>query len=76
MSLNEKEDESCKLSAPACGICKRNATRLIGHHDLDGSAPGEPAPEINDVFVDADKLIYLTDRRRGGMYIVEYTGEV
>jgi len=56
--------------------CDTRNTRLIGHHDLDGSAPGEAAPEINDVFVDADNLIYLTDRRRGGMYIVEYTGEV
>ncbi len=36
--------------------------------------PGEESPESNDLFVDTDKLIYLTDRRRGGMYIVEYTG--
>jgi hypothetical protein len=43
-------------------------------HFLPPPPPGEEAPEINDLFVDADKLIYLTDRRRGGMYIVEYTG--
>ena len=36
--------------------------------------PGEESPESNDLFVDTNKLIYLTDRRRGGMYIVEYTG--
>jgi hypothetical protein len=35
---------------------------------------GQEAPQINDVFVDADGLIYLTDRIKGGMYIVEYTG--
>ena len=45
----------------------------VGHF-LPPPPPGEEAPEINDLYVDADKLIYLTDRRRGGMYIVEYTG--
>jgi hypothetical protein len=38
-------------------------------------APAEQeAPQINDVFVDADGLIYTTDRITGGVYIVEYTG--
>jgi hypothetical protein len=36
--------------------------------------PGQPAPQINDVFVDADQLIYITDRINGGVYVVEYTG--
>ena len=36
--------------------------------------PGSEAPQINDLFVDADGLIYLTDRYTGGMYVVEYTG--
>ncbi len=37
----------------------------------------DPAPEgyvpINDLFVDASGLIYLTDRRAGDLYIVELT---
>ena len=36
--------------------------------------PGQEAPQINDLFVDTDGLIYLTDRFNGGMYVVEYTG--
>ena len=36
--------------------------------------PGEPAIQINDLFVDENKLIYMTDRRSGGVYVVEYTG--
>ncbi|HZR99786.1 MAG TPA: hypothetical protein VFE37_13825 [Chloroflexota bacterium] len=35
---------------------------------------GQGAPQINDVFVDEQRLIYLTDRYNGGMYIVEYEG--
>ena len=37
--------------------------------------PGEEAPMINDLYVDTDNLIYLTDRRSGGLYVVEYTGK-
>ena len=29
---------------------------------------------FNDLFVDADGLIYVSDRIRGGLYILEYTG--
>jgi len=47
----------------------------VGHF-LPPPPAGEEAPEINDLFVDVDKLIYLTDRRRGGLYIVAYTGEI
>jgi hypothetical protein len=36
--------------------------------------PGQQVPRVNDLYVDADRLIYLTDRRGGGVYIVEYTG--
>ncbi|OGA15690.1 MAG: hypothetical protein A3G25_13080 [Betaproteobacteria bacterium RIFCSPLOWO2_12_FULL_63_13] len=36
--------------------------------------PGQAAIQINDVFVDADGLIYITDRYHGGLYILEYTG--
>jgi hypothetical protein len=35
---------------------------------------GQAAPQINDLFVDNDRLIYLTDRYNGGLYIVEYEG--
>lgn len=45
----------------------------VGHF-VPPSPPGQEAPQINDVFVDSDGLIYLTDRIRGGMYVVEYTG--
>jgi hypothetical protein len=34
--------------------------------------PDQLAPQINDLYVDADGLIYLTDRITGGLYIVEY----
>jgi len=34
---------------------------------------GQESPQINDVFVDADGLVYITDRINGGIYIVEYT---
>ena len=36
--------------------------------------PNQAAPQINDVFVDNDRLIYLTDRYNGGLYVVEYEG--
>jgi hypothetical protein len=35
---------------------------------------GQPAIQINDVYVDTDGLIYITDRVAGGLYILEYTG--
>jgi hypothetical protein len=36
---------------------------------------GQMAPQTNDVFVDEDRLIYITDRYNGGLYIVAYDGE-
>ena len=38
------------------------------------SPAGQEAPQTNDLFVDVDGLVYLTDRLTGGMYVVEYTG--
>lgn len=35
---------------------------------------GQEACMFNDLFVDADGLIYVTDRIHGGLYILEYTG--
>jgi hypothetical protein len=37
--------------------------------------PGQDACQINDVYVDKDKLVYITDRIKGGIYILEYTGD-
>ncbi|HLG70176.1 MAG TPA: hypothetical protein VK009_07100 [Chloroflexota bacterium] len=34
-----------------------------------------PTGQINDVFVDEQKLIYIGERISGGLYILEYTGE-
>ncbi len=45
----------------------------VGHF-VPPPPPGQEAPQINDVFVDADGLVYLTDRLRGGLYVVEFTG--
>jgi len=36
--------------------------------------PGQEAPQANDLFVDVNGLVYLTDRLTGGMYVVEYNG--
>lgn len=35
---------------------------------------GQKAIQTNDVFVDADGLIYIVDRLDGTMYVLEYTG--
>ena len=45
----------------------------VGHF-VPPPPPGQAAPQINDVYVDADGLIYLTDRIKGGVYVVQYTG--
>jgi hypothetical protein len=36
--------------------------------------PGQPAPRANDLYVDSNGIIYLTDRGRGGLYVLEYLG--
>jgi hypothetical protein len=36
--------------------------------------PGSPVTQLNDLFVDSDKLCYMGDRMTGGLYIAEYTG--
>ena len=35
--------------------------------------PGQPAIQLNDVLVDADGLVYVTDRNAGGLYVLELT---
>jgi hypothetical protein len=36
--------------------------------------PGRSSIQFNDVLVNADGLVYVTDRFKGGLYIVERTG--
>jgi hypothetical protein len=38
--------------------------------------PGQEAPQINDLFVDADLSVYVTDRVNGGVYILEPDAEL
>ena len=33
--------------------------------------PAQAAPQTNDLFVDAEGLIWLTDRVGGGLYVLE-----
>jgi hypothetical protein len=35
---------------------------------------GCEAPHANDLYVDVDRHVYVTDRRGGGLYILEFTG--
>ncbi len=35
---------------------------------------GQKAPMFNDLYVDRDGLIYVTDRITGGLYVLEYSG--
>ncbi len=35
---------------------------------------GEQTIQLNDVYVDSDRLCYVGDRMNGGLYIAEYTG--
>jgi hypothetical protein len=35
---------------------------------------GEPTTQLNDLYVDSDRLCYVGDRVAGGLYIAEYTG--
>jgi sugar lactone lactonase YvrE len=32
--------------------------------------PGQPVPQINDLFVDADGSVWVTDRISGGLYVL------
>jgi hypothetical protein len=36
---------------------------------------GQPTPQLNDVLVGPDGLIYVTDRLGGGLYILEMSAE-
>jgi hypothetical protein len=34
--------------------------------------PGRDAPQSNDLYVDTDGLVYMTDRYGGGLHVIEY----
>ena len=46
------------------------APREIAHY-IPECPPGQQAIQINDVWVGEDNLVYITDRLRGGAYILE-----
>jgi hypothetical protein len=45
-------------------------------HWLPEAPPGQEAPQINDVYVQADGLIFVTDRISGGLYVLEPEGSL
>lgn len=45
--------------------------REIGHF-VPPAPPGRSSSQINDVFVDANGLVYATERYGGGLYILEF----
>jgi hypothetical protein len=38
---------------------------------LPAAPPGQPVPQINDLFVDSGGLVWVTDRTGGGLYVLE-----
>ena len=44
--------------------------RIAGHWQQE-APPGQAAPQTNDVFVDADGYVWLTDRLTGGLYVLD-----
>jgi hypothetical protein len=45
-------------------------------HWLPEAPPGQEAPQINDVYVQADGLIFVTDRISGGLYVLQPEGSL
>lgn len=43
-------------------------------HFLPPAPSGQPAIQLNDVYVAADGIVYVSDRLTGGVYILEYLG--
>jgi len=54
-------------------ITDQDRPEEVGHF-VPPAPEGQVAPQLNDVYVDKDGLVYTTDRRTGGIYIFEYTG--
>ena len=40
-------------------------------HWVSETPPGQRAPQANDLFVDLDGLIWVTDRTHGGLFVLE-----
>jgi len=40
-------------------------------HWLPEPPPGQPVPQINDLFVDRDGILWVTDRIGGGLYVLQ-----
>ena len=40
-------------------------------HWIPEAPPGQPVPQINDLFVDSGGLVWVTDRTGGGLYLLE-----
>jgi hypothetical protein len=45
-------------------------------HWLPEPPPGQEAPQINDLYVDTDGTVYVTDRISGGLYVLEPEGSL
>jgi hypothetical protein len=43
-------------------------------HWVPETPDGQAAPRTNDLYVDTDGLVYVTDRGTGGLYVLEYNG--
>jgi sugar lactone lactonase YvrE len=39
-------------------------------HWIPEPPPGQPVPQINDLFVDNDGTVWVTDRIGGGLYVL------
>jgi streptogramin lyase len=45
-------------------------------HWISQTPPGQAAPQSNDLFVDREGLIWVTDRMQGGLFVLEPEGEL
>jgi hypothetical protein len=39
-------------------------------HWVPAAPPGQPVPQLNDLFVDSGGLVWVTDRVGGGLYVL------
>jgi hypothetical protein len=45
-------------------------------HWVSEAPPGQPAPQANDLFVDSDHVVWVTDRVNGGVFALEPDDEL
>ena len=43
-------------------------------HFLPPAPAGQVSIQLNDLFVSAEGIVYVSDRQTGGVYILQYTG--